>query len=54
MAPVRLIVTTDGIETGAIVLFVEDGLLSRLEYFWFCDEQPIEWPTANRVLVELI
>ncbi|MGQ0843953.1 MAG: hypothetical protein ACT4QF_07435 [Sporichthyaceae bacterium] len=54
VAPVRLIVTTDGRETGAIVLFVHDGRLSRLEYFWFGEVQPVEWPDADRLLFEWI
>ncbi len=52
VVPVRLIVTTDGIETGAIILLVEDGRLSRLEYFWFGDVQPSEWPDPDHVLME--
>jgi hypothetical protein len=54
VAPVRLVVTTDGRETGAIVLFVHDGRLSRLEYFWFGEVQPVEWPDADRLLFEWI
>lgn len=32
-------------ESGAVMVWVDDGLLSNLEVWWWSDEAPTEWPS---------
>jgi len=40
----------DGIP-GQIILFVHDGRISSMEYVYFSDTAPSEWPSASRLSV---
>lgn len=40
----------DGIP-GAVILFVDDGLLSYLEYVYYADEVPTAWPVTGQLSV---
>ena len=40
----------DGIP-GAVILFVDDGLLSYLEYVYYADEIPTAWPVTGQLSV---
>ncbi|MEQ7011385.1 hypothetical protein ABN028_35005 [Actinopolymorpha sp. B17G11] len=44
------VVPTGDEPPGQVILFIDDGELSRLEYVWF-DEPPNEWPDPSRVRV---
>ena len=41
----------DGEPTGDIILFVDDGYLSCLEYVYYTDHPPAAWPALDRVEV---
>lgn len=36
-------------ETGLIAVWVKGGYLSAMEYSWFTDEHPIEYPPISRL-----
>jgi hypothetical protein len=40
--------------SGDIILFVDDGYLSCLEYVSYSDPSPTQWPPLDRVQVSLI
>lgn len=42
----------DGVP-GSVILFVDDGLLSYLEYVYYTDEVPTTWPTTAQLSVSL-
>ena len=51
-APVEGLVAPVGDEPpGDIILFVDDGRLSYLEYVSYSDSPPSEWPPLDRVTV---
>jgi hypothetical protein len=45
--PVRVIVGAPGAEAGEMLVWVESGYLSALEYAWYTDEMPDEWPDVE-------
>ncbi|MCT2586649.1 hypothetical protein [Actinophytocola gossypii] len=48
--PVSAVVNDpDGHPLGEIIVWVEGGLLSALEYAWVTDEEPGEWPAPEHV-----
>jgi hypothetical protein len=50
--PVSAVVSdVDGRSIGEIIVWVEGGLLSALEYAWVTDEEPTEWPAPERVSI---
>jgi hypothetical protein len=46
--PVRAVVP----DVGEFLLWVEDGCLSALEYAWYTDDEPTEFPSADVIQVE--
>lgn len=51
--PSRAIVeATDGQPEGEILVWVTSGYLSGLEYAWFTDEAPTDFPAADRVRIQ--
>jgi hypothetical protein len=34
---------------GGILVWVKDGYLSALEHYWYTDEPPTEFPSADRI-----
>lgn len=46
--PVQAVVDGDGYD-GGLLLFVDDGLLSALEYWWVTEEPPTELPPLSAV-----
>lgn len=42
-----------GNPTGLIVVWVENGALAGLEYAWYTDEPPFEWPSSDRITAQL-
>jgi hypothetical protein len=52
LAPVELEVAPEADEPpGEIILFVDDGRLSYLEYVFYSDSPPKSWPTVERLSV---
>jgi hypothetical protein len=52
LAPVEAQVAPDKDEPpGEIILFVDDGRLSSLEYLYYVDSPPSRWPTLDRLTV---
>ena len=50
LAPVELQVRPRADEPpGNIILFLDDGQLSYLEYVYYTDSPPPSWPTADRL-----
>jgi hypothetical protein len=47
-APVEASVR-DGDDVGGLILFVEAGRLSALEYWWTSDHTPHEFPPASAI-----
>ncbi len=48
--PVSAVVSdVDGQPLGEIIVWVEGGLLSALEYAWVTDDEPREWPAPDHV-----
>ena len=43
--------TPDGDPAGVILVWVEDGRLSGLEYGWYTDDSPAGFPAPDRVTV---
>ena len=43
----------DGEVSGLILLWVKDGVLAALEYAWYSDVPPTEWPDSVNVTVRL-
>lgn len=41
----------DGASVGELLVWVEDGFLSTLEFTWWTDEPPTELPALHRVTV---
>jgi hypothetical protein len=41
----------DGTPVGELILWVEDGWLSGIEYAWYTDERPAALPDPDRVQV---
>lgn len=39
----------DGVLGGGLVVFVDDGRLSGLEYYWAEDAVPGTWPNLDRI-----
>ncbi|MCE7001205.1 hypothetical protein LZG04_41255 [Saccharothrix sp. S26] len=53
LLPITADVTdADGGYIGEILLWIEHGRLSALEYAWVTDDPPTEWPEPERVHVE--
>jgi hypothetical protein len=51
--PVRAIVVGDGEEqAGELLVWVEAGRLSALEYAWVTDEMPLALPPVDRIRVQ--
>jgi hypothetical protein len=49
--PVRALVDGEtGELEGEILLWVSDGHLSGLEFAWYTDEPPTEWPATDRLV----
>jgi hypothetical protein len=44
-----LVVGADGEPNGDIRVWVEDGRLAQLEYSWFTDEMPLEYPPPDQL-----
>jgi hypothetical protein len=36
---------------GEVILFLEGGHLSYLEYIWYTETPPVTWPPANRLSI---
>ncbi len=51
--PVQAVVDGDGYD-GGLLLFVDDGRLSALEYWWVTEEVPDEFPPASAIGPPLI
>ena len=52
LVPVELIVAPEGDgPPGEVILFVDDGRLSYLEYVHYSDTPPDSWPTVERLSV---
>jgi hypothetical protein len=49
--PVRALVGADDPE-GELLLWVKDGRLSALEYAWYTDEEPTEFPSPDVIHVQ--
>ena len=50
LAPVELLVTPVADEPpGGVILFVDDGQLSYLEYVYYSEAPPSEWPSDDRL-----
>lgn len=48
LLPVRaLVIERDGELVGEILISVSEGYLSGLEFAWFTDEAPTEWPSPE-------
>ena len=46
--PVHAVVDGDGYD-GGVLLFVDDGALSALEYWWVTEDPPAEFPPLSAV-----
>lgn len=46
--PVQAVVDGDGYD-GGLLLFVDDGRLSALEYWWVTEEQPSVMPPLSAI-----
>jgi hypothetical protein len=46
--PVQAVVDGDGYD-GGLILFVEDGQLSALEYWWVTEEKPDVFPPLSAI-----
>jgi hypothetical protein len=44
--PVQAVVDGEGYD-GGLLLFVDEGQLSALEYWWVTEEKPDEWPPLS-------
>lgn len=44
--PVQSVVDGEGYD-GGLLLLVDEGLLSALEYWWVTEEEPDEWPPLS-------
>ncbi|WP_152031002.1 hypothetical protein [Agromyces aureus] len=44
------VVDESGDAIGGILLWVEDGRLITLEYYWYTDDPPLELPTVQRIV----
>lgn len=42
----------DGRPLGELIVWIEDGRLSALEYAWVGDEPPREWPAPENISIE--
>ena len=43
----------EGRYIGEILVWIEDGWLSALEYAWVTDDAPLDWPAPAHVSVEV-
>jgi len=43
----------NGDPIGLIVVWLEQGALAGLEYAWFTDEPPTEWPSDDQISVKM-
>lgn len=50
-AELRIEANEDGIP-GDVILFVDDGRLSYLEYVYYTDEAPTAWPPISQLSLE--
>ncbi len=44
------VVNEAGDSVGGLVVWIEHGLLTSLEYFWYTDEPPLELPPISRIV----
>jgi hypothetical protein len=52
LAPVELRVVPIADEPeGSVILFIDDGRLSSVEYVSYLDKPPVEWPDNDRLLI---
>jgi hypothetical protein len=50
LAPAELSVRpADGGTEDTVILFVADGVIQSLEYVWYGDSPPAEWPSLDRL-----
>jgi hypothetical protein len=51
--PGRAVVTKPGGEpVGEILVWTSDGYLTALEYAWYSDDPPVEWPDPAWLTIE--
>lgn len=48
------VVDNAGNDIGGILLWIDAGRLSTLEYFWYTDDPPIELPPVDRVVAHAV
>jgi hypothetical protein len=54
LLPTRGAVLQDNGEPGGLILvWLEDGLLAGIEYAWYTDDPPSEWPGYDAIVVGL-
>ena len=51
--PVEATVTGPGSAViGGILVWIKSGYLDGLEYFWYTDDPPTEWPSPDQLTTE--
>jgi len=47
------VTTEDGEPSGLILVWLENGALSGIEYAWYSDKPPTNWPDDERISIEV-